>query len=461
GPYGDHLRRLLVLLTSNDEDTEVVRALLRGQPPCTERAFYRVRSAGLVTGTSVQECRIRCELYAAYLSDHLLPFVEAPNPYVPRSPLPPESPLFLGREETFEFLARHVMEQHVQRHAVLYGERRVGKTSIIRRLHRELPPERFVACMIDLQSLISSGFANFLYSLALEISDSLAAAVPPIVVSPPELQRLQQREQRFEEEFLRAVCRGLGDRRLVLALDEYEHLTTLSNSLDTTPDRLFGYLRHLMQAYTQITFVLTGAHVLTELPDPRWRTYLNLASCHRVRLLGDSEMRSLIVSPVSEAGQIYDETAVSSIASLAGGHPSFLQTICSYLVAHRNRSRRPRISEAEVTHCLEGILSEVDDVLAEVWETRSTSRERILMALIAEGVAAGGSPTLGELSLLAERQFPSANPSEISDVFARLKDREIVTEDRSDGTISFRIGLQYEWLTRYKLGSVKREGLRW
>ena len=72
GIYGDHLRRILVLLAKDPALTEVVRGILRGQPCPTAEDFYRLRSAGLMTGTSPAEVRPRCQLYAAYLSRHLL-----------------------------------------------------------------------------------------------------------------------------------------------------------------------------------------------------------------------------------------------------------------------------------------------------------------------------------------------------------------------------------------------------
>lgn len=72
GPFGDHLRRMLVLLAQDAGLCEIVRAILRGQPCATDAGFYRLRSAGVMTGDSRHEARPRCELYARYLTRHLL-----------------------------------------------------------------------------------------------------------------------------------------------------------------------------------------------------------------------------------------------------------------------------------------------------------------------------------------------------------------------------------------------------
>jgi serine/threonine protein kinase len=72
GPFGDHLRRILVLLARDPALGEVVRGVLRGEPCPTVEDFYRLRSAGVMAGDSAQDVRPRCRLYATYLKRHLL-----------------------------------------------------------------------------------------------------------------------------------------------------------------------------------------------------------------------------------------------------------------------------------------------------------------------------------------------------------------------------------------------------
>jgi hypothetical protein len=72
GVFGDHLRRILVLLARDAELGTVVRGILRGQPCPTLESFYRLRSAGVMAGESSRDVRPRCRLYEAYLVRHLL-----------------------------------------------------------------------------------------------------------------------------------------------------------------------------------------------------------------------------------------------------------------------------------------------------------------------------------------------------------------------------------------------------
>lgn len=72
GPYGDHLRRILILLCRDDEMTAAVRTALVGSGATSPAIFYRLRAAGLVSGVRASEMRPRCQVYQRYLSEHLL-----------------------------------------------------------------------------------------------------------------------------------------------------------------------------------------------------------------------------------------------------------------------------------------------------------------------------------------------------------------------------------------------------
>jgi hypothetical protein len=72
GVFGDHLRRMLVSLERDPSLCESLRDVLRGQGRLPMAHFYRLRSAGVLSGDSPQDARPRCELYARYLRGCLL-----------------------------------------------------------------------------------------------------------------------------------------------------------------------------------------------------------------------------------------------------------------------------------------------------------------------------------------------------------------------------------------------------
>jgi hypothetical protein len=72
GLFGDHLRRILVLLARDPELRDVVRGILRGKRCPDPTSFYRLRTAGVVAGESPADVRFRCRIYETYLRRHLL-----------------------------------------------------------------------------------------------------------------------------------------------------------------------------------------------------------------------------------------------------------------------------------------------------------------------------------------------------------------------------------------------------
>ncbi len=71
GPFGEHLNRMLFLLSRDSALGEAVRDILEDRKPPDEEAFVRLRSAGILLGDSVYDARPRCLLYALYLERHL------------------------------------------------------------------------------------------------------------------------------------------------------------------------------------------------------------------------------------------------------------------------------------------------------------------------------------------------------------------------------------------------------
>jgi hypothetical protein len=72
GLFGDHLRRMLVLLVKDAGLCDAVCGILQGESGLAAESFYRLRAAGLLAGEAPADARPRCQLYATYLARHLL-----------------------------------------------------------------------------------------------------------------------------------------------------------------------------------------------------------------------------------------------------------------------------------------------------------------------------------------------------------------------------------------------------
>src|SRR5688572_4417253 len=99
------------------------------------------------------------------------------NPYIAGNPLGGPTGFF-GREDIF----REVMQalRHPQSNAiVLYGQRRIGKTSVLLQLERQLAATgEYTSVYFDLQDKADKPLNEVLYELAQRISGTIGQPVP-------------------------------------------------------------------------------------------------------------------------------------------------------------------------------------------------------------------------------------------------------------------------------------------
>ncbi|WFP51966.1 alpha/beta fold hydrolase [Methylomonas sp. EFPC3] len=71
GPFGDHLRRLVSVISQREALRTAVLQILQDKPCDDEAAFQRLVAAGVVKGETRHDARLRCHLYEAYFRQHL------------------------------------------------------------------------------------------------------------------------------------------------------------------------------------------------------------------------------------------------------------------------------------------------------------------------------------------------------------------------------------------------------
>ncbi len=79
GPFGDHLKRILISVSRFTEVSDYVRTVLAGSSQPPQDAYYRLVSAGILQQRGDGRVDFRCELYRRYLSRHLTAASEAGN----------------------------------------------------------------------------------------------------------------------------------------------------------------------------------------------------------------------------------------------------------------------------------------------------------------------------------------------------------------------------------------------
>jgi hypothetical protein len=378
------------------------------------------------------------------------------NPYATGRPLRAGSPVFFGREDIFEFIRENLGGPGSENVLVLVGQRRMGKTSILRQLPAHLS-EGYVSVFLDGQALaIEGGMAGLFYDIALEISEALGG--PGIALQPPALGDLEEKlSLAFEKRFLGQVAEALGERALLLLFDEFEELEMRVRS-GRLPPTIFPYLRHLMQHSQNVAFIFAGTHRLEELTADYWSTLFNIALYKRVHFLDTDAARRLIMEPVQSYGLLYDDLAINKMLRVTAGHPYFLQLLCHTLVNLHNRERLSYITIGDVNRTLGEVVRLGEAHLAFLWGESKKEERAVLMAL-AWMISAGEPGTRGAIAGLLEEHGLQIDLAEVSALTEGLVRREIVRETGPEaGRYEFTVDLIRLWIDETRsLGRVVEE----
>jgi hypothetical protein len=258
---------------------------------------------------------------------------ELPNPFQYGNPLRPDrSYLFKGRTAFADQIVRLVIDRN-RPTLVLHGPRRCGKSSFLVNLPRLLPSD-MLPIYLDMQSAaVTTDEASFCQGIVRAISkDSRSQGV--------ELPAIPQRKEFLDtpyialEDWLEQAVPTLGDRRLLLNLDEFEKIGSAINEGRMSLN-LFNELRHLIQHYDQLGFLFSGVQTLDEL-GPNWSSYFISVVPIEMLYLEPDEAQDLLLNPDPEFTLRYDTGIVEEILTLTRCHPYLLQLIGWSLVKLAN-----------------------------------------------------------------------------------------------------------------------------
>ena len=251
---------------------------------------------------------------------------EAVNPYIAGSPIT-GSEMFFGREDVFEFVKRTLSGKHRDNVIVLYGQRRTGKTSVLYHISRHLDPS-YLSVFVDLHALALEGVSGLLWELANYIVRGLRRDYGIEMPRPKPSEFMTDARDFFRNEFLGSVKTAIGNRHLLLMLDEVGrlHEKILAGELESN---VFEYLRHLMQHYEWLDFLYSLGSSMEEMQQ-EYSLLFSVALYKQISFLGREPATELITKPVQNQYQV-EPAGVDRILEITSGHPYYTQLICHCL----------------------------------------------------------------------------------------------------------------------------------
>lgn len=285
---------------------------------------------------------------------------EIDSPYIIGVPLTEQQEIFVARADISTQIEQLLLDLR-RPPLLLYGQRRMGKTSLLNNLGRLLP-NSIIPMFVDLQgpASLAKNNAGFLYNLAKSMVDS---AQRQSAITIPRLTREYLAPDPFTcfDEWLDEVEQVLDRNTALLALDEFEALDSAITKGRLDEEEVLGMLRHLIQHRPRFKILLAGSHTIEEFQ--RWASYLINVQVLHISYLKEPEARQLIERPVKDFALRYEPDAVQRVLDLTRCHPFLVQLLCAEIVALKN-DRDPSVRRLAT-------LTDVEDAVPEALETGS------------------------------------------------------------------------------------------
>lgn len=362
---------------------------------------------------------------------------QIPSPYIVGVPLTRSQEMFVGRTDVARYV-EDILRRVDHPPLLLYGARRMGKTSLLYQLSWMLP-RRILPLVVDLQGPVSLATtdAGFLFAFARGIR--MAAARNEVTL--PELSREELKDEPFTvfDEWLRRSGQAVvadGRDTVLLALDEFEALDASLAAGVLEERAILGMLRHIVQHSRGIKLLLSGSHTLAEFR--RWSSYLINAQVLKLEYLTEAEARELIETPIPDFPLRYEPDAVRRVLDLTRGHPYLVQLACMEVVAYKNKqepAQRFLATVADVDANIAAMLERGQQFFADIELNQVDENGRGLLRWLAKQ-GLGYSATEGELAAVIGMDT-------LSETTQQLILRSII--ESQDGGYSIQVELVRHW----------------
>jgi tetratricopeptide (TPR) repeat protein len=359
------------------------------------------------------------------------------NPYI-AGPTVTGKDLF-GREEVIRSIL-NALSMPTNRIIVLYGQRRMGKTSVLYELHLNRLPQadtRYCSVFFDFQGRGHLPEARILYDLANAIAEGLGLDRLPGSKLEPFF---------FEKEFLPAALEALGSRRLVCLFDEFDSIPA-ADLEDTeaswvAPSDIPSFARILTTGERPITCVFAIGRRIERLPDA-FGEFLRYGQFERIGLLAPGDARALIVKPAR--GVItYKPEVIEAILAVTAGHPYFTQLICFEIFERLRRRKRVRAEMEDLELATERALEAGQGAFAWLWKVLSEA-ERLVISTFSEATNSEGVATTDSIRETLSRNRIKLGGMDLPEATRRLVDEGVLSQ-HGKGGYRFSVDLVRRWI---------------
>jgi len=288
----------------------------------------------------------------------------------------------VGRKELVANIYANLISDTIQS-AMIFGQKRVGKTSIAKALDNKIDKETdFIPVFIKVGDLDKTSPKNFI--------KTLGEAIVEETLDHNELSNQRIEKPVFDEvlspplsTYFKRIKKLLPKLKFIIIVDEFDEIPSELYRYTDIGKAFFLNIRSLSQEGTQIGFILIGGEnmqIIRQSIDS-----LNLFSSFQVdyfdkeKFFGD--FKELIRYPVQNILEFSDE-AIDEIYKLTEGNPFFTKFICGTLFKQACDKKDSYISIDEAKEAIADSIELLDLInvnhfwIDGIWEEQSEKRDQ-------------------------------------------------------------------------------------
>lgn len=379
------------------------------------------------------------------------------NPYIAGNPVG-NLASFVGRADILRE-TKLVLHDPNQNAITLFGQRRIGKTSILQYLTENLPKEgNFHTVFFDLEDRATKSLAQVIEELASTIARDLGWPEPSLGKNPEQTFRnswLPEVLSKIQPEKNTDTAKGLEPRSIVLLFDEFDVLA--DPQAGQAAKEFFPYLRNLLSMDRKhLQFIFTLGRNLGDLNQVASSLFKGVPD-KRVSLLSKEDTEALIRISERNGDLQWSNAAVEKIWLLTNGHPFLTQALCWEIWQNANESSLKSVSLVEANDievAINPTLEKSRNALDWLWQGLGPAEKVVASALAQAG---RGIVTREDIeSILNESGIVIIIRELREEAPKRLEEWDLI--EPVDGGYCFRVELLRIWIAdHFPLSLVQKE----
>ena len=368
------------------------------------------------------------------------------SPYIVGSPIDREE-MFFGRQNIIHRIQRQLSISHRANVILLEGNRRTGKTSILKRLQDPdaLPGWIVVDCSLQggqghkskpgLET--NEVFRLLARDVGWALDDAGLQVWFPDMDPPGSNKHFKVAFTRalstafagplpFEafDLYVQAVLEAASPRRVLLMLDEFDKLQEGIDSGITSP-QVPENIRYMLHTYPGLSAILTGSRRLKRLREEYWSALFGFGHRIPVSEIPMEDARLLVTRPV-EGRLTYVPDARDRVVELCSQQPFLIQSLCTRIFERAVLSEERTVTVGAAESCAEDMTRD-NEHFRTLWDYAETERRRFILALC-RNLADGPDPiTLSMLEMKLEESGVAISREEnLGDDLEFLRELELL-----------------------------------